>query len=77
MWPCGTGPGGGGGGRGGGGADREETKEEYDARLKSQKKEERNALLRKFKQKQAIGDFNLDDRHGSRPTHLNLTSCCT
>ena len=47
--------------------DREETKEEYDARMarvKKRRKAERNELLRRFKQRAAIGDVNLDEARG-------------
>jgi ESF2/ABP1 family protein len=47
--------------------DREETKEEYDARIAKEKRErkaDREMLLRKFKQRQAVGDVNVDDGRG-------------
>ena len=47
--------------------DREETKEEYEARMKREKRErrsERDALLRRFKQRAALGDVNLDETRG-------------
>ena len=57
-------------GKGEGGSipvDREETAEEYDERLKKEKRErkaDRDLLLRKFKQRKAIGDVNVDDDRG-------------
>ena len=50
--------------------DREETKEEYEARLKREKrarKADRDLLLRKFKQRAAVGDVNVDDGQGMMP----------
>jgi ESF2/ABP1 family protein len=47
--------------------DREETKEEYDARIAKERRErkaDREMLLRKFKQRQAVGDVNVDDGRG-------------
>ena len=47
--------------------DREETKEEYDARIRREKarqKEERNELLRRFKQREALGDMSVDSARG-------------
>jgi ESF2/ABP1 family protein len=47
--------------------DKEETKEEYDARIAKEKRErkaDREMLLRKFKQRQAVGDVNVDDGRG-------------
>jgi ESF2/ABP1 family protein len=47
--------------------DREETKEEYEARMKRETRErrsERDALLRRFKQRAALGDVNLDETRG-------------
>lgn len=53
--------------------DREETREEYEARMareKARRKEDRNALLRRFKQRSAIGDVNLDEARGMLPPDL-------
>ena len=47
--------------------DREETKEEYEARIAKERRErkaDREMLLRKFKQRQAVGDVNVDDGRG-------------
>ena len=47
--------------------DREETKEEYEARMRRERarqKEERNQLLRRFKQREALGDINVDSARG-------------
>ena len=47
--------------------DREETKEEYEKRIAREKRErkaDREMLLRKFKQRQAVGDVNVDDGRG-------------
>ena len=47
--------------------DREETKEEYEERIAREKRErkaDREMLLRKFKQRQAVGDVNVDDGRG-------------
>ena len=47
--------------------DREETKEEYAARMKRERldrKADRDLLLRKFKQRAAVGDVNVDDGRG-------------
>ena len=47
--------------------DREETKEEYEARMRRERarqKEERNQLLRRFKQREALGDINVDSTRG-------------
>ena len=47
--------------------DREETKEEYEqrrAREKRERKADRDLLLRKFKQRAAVGDVNVDDGRG-------------
>ena len=47
--------------------DREETKEEYEARMRRERarqKEERNQLLRRFKQREALGDINMDSARG-------------
>ena len=47
--------------------DREETKEEYAARMKRERldrKADRDLLLRKFKQRAAVGDVNVDDERG-------------
>jgi len=57
----------GSGGNDGPPLDREETKDEYDARAAREKqlrREDRNALLRRFKQRTRIGDFNVDDARG-------------
>ncbi len=47
--------------------DREETKEEYEARVRRERarqKEERNQLLRRFKQREALGDIDVDSARG-------------
>jgi len=47
--------------------DREETKEEYAARMKRERRDrkaDRDLLLRKFKQRAAVGDVNVDDERG-------------
>ena len=47
--------------------DKEETKEEYEKRIAKEKRErkaDREMLLRKFKQRQAVGDVNVDDGRG-------------
>lgn len=52
---------------GGDSNDREETKEEYAARMKRERldrKADRDLLLRKFKQRAAVGDVNVDDGRG-------------
>lgn len=52
---------------GGDSNDREETKEEYAARMKRERldrKADRDLLLRKFKQRAAVGDVNVDDERG-------------
>ena len=53
---------------GGDSNDREETKEEYAARMKRDerldRKADRDLLLRKFKQRAAVGDVNVDDGRG-------------
>ena len=52
---------------GGDSNEREETKEEYAARMKRERldrKADRDLLLRKFKQRAAVGDVNVDDGRG-------------
>ena len=52
---------------GGDSNDREETKEEYAARMKRERRDrkaDRDLLLRKFKQRAAVGDVNVDDERG-------------
>ena len=52
---------------GGDSNDREETKEEYAARMKRERRDrkaDRDLLLRKFKQRAAVGDVNVDDGRG-------------
>jgi len=44
--------------------DREETKEEYEKRRRREKKAETERLLRRFKQRVAIGDVNVDETRG-------------
>ena len=47
--------------------DKEETKEEYEKRIAKERRErkaDREMLLRKFKQRQAVGDVNVDDGRG-------------
>lgn len=57
----------GGGGDGSYPEDREETAEEYELRMKKEKRErkaDRDLLLRKFKQRSAVGDVNVDSDRG-------------